>query len=528
MPAYTPNHGFPYPVSADRIAATDENLRLAFKSLADKSEQKHSEALDVYDALLGTNPIRVRGSLPADQDLDAMTSPSWNGLWTVGSANTNPGLPARPGVAAKLTVNNTANDNFMRVDFRSGGGSFERVGSGSTWASFYRVDSPLAYNGTLPDGTDFNELRTRKWNGIWTISSTATYLNRPENTGVDRQAGMIVVHTSGLGDTTHHVVYRFRSGEFTRQQTGSATFSEWLSPGASAAEVDLDMLEARVALLEAAQEQPETTFENTNIFTTYHEGEAFMDVLARKNPDKVTILDLGDSRQGRPIRAFQLGDPAKPTYYVIAAQHGSEPMGREAAYLWVRELCQDDSPETMAFLKNACVVVTPVVNADKINVQRLSSSNTDLNRNWITKTTTEIQAASSVFTTHNVVLTLDAHEGGKWDAMQADIPSAPEVAPSLVTVSQSLFDSVAAQYVTENENFERYLGDTTLEIARNAVPVQYKSATILFEGASGLDANMYAPDVAWRRKVYLIAYRSVFAYVRSHLSDFVAAKNSAS
>lgn len=478
--------------------------------------------------------MRSRGVLDGAQSLLEMTGTSWNGLWTVGSANTNPGLPATPGTAGELEVKNTSNDHYIRVQFRSGGGVYEIYGSGGSWGSWHRVDYAFAYQGAPAAGTSLATLNKRSDIGVHRIFENRNHPDLPELPAGWTSASLTTL-PDGVSSTLQMLAvnYQANSGNnlFWRNQTGpSGNFTDWAPMGASAGGdggQSSDEMIADIALVKS-QLSPETTFENLNVFTTLMEGERYMDWLVQTYPEKVSTILLGESREKRPIRAFQLGDPSKPTYYLMAAQHGSEPMGREAAYLWVRELCQDDSPETLAFLQNACVVVTPVVNVDRINVQRLSSSNTDLNRNWITKTTAEIKAASSVFTTHNVVLTLDAHEGGKWDAMQADIPSAPEVAASLVAVSHALFDSVAAQYVTENEKFERYLGDTTLEIARNAVPVQYKSATILFEGASGLDANMYAPDVAWRRKVYLIAYRAVFAYVRSHLSDFVTAKTSAS
>ena len=477
------------------------------------------------DDLAGSNPVRVRGTLDPAQDLRGMTSQTWNGIWTVGSANANPGLPSTPGVPGRLIVENTANDRYMRLDWRDAAGSYEIRGQGTAWYDWDRIDRPFSYKGNLPDGTDLNDMTSTKWNGLWQLGTTQNYPNRPEGEGA-RVAGLLEHYSSGNGSLKQSVTYRNDRGDFVRKLISGTSYTPWKDPYAGAGN-DTTKIEQRLALIEEMYPQPETPFENTNTFTTYDAGEAYMDWVARTYSDKVSILDLGYSRRGLPIRAFQLGDPTKPTYYLMASQHGSEPMGREAALIWIRELCEDETPETATFLQNYCVVVTPCVNVDMINVQRLSSSNTDLNRNWITKTTAEIQAASSVFSTHNVVLTLDAHEGGKWASMQAGIVSAPEAAQSLKDVSQGLYDAVDADFVAASENFETYPGDDVLEIARNAVAVQYKSASIVFEGASGLDSNMYAPDVVWRRSVYLLAYRSVFDHLKTNMNDFVVAKTTA-
>lgn len=537
------------------ILVQPKNRRLvteaALESFGGGLPQRMTEA----EAVTKSAPFFRRGTLPGDVDIFSLRYASDTGFYTIGSANTNPNLPNQPGVPGELWVVSTGNATKMILTWRSRGGTYEIEATGATFSTpWRRTDrgneetrskvSTLETNvsalqdiatgafyekETLVDGTDVNSLTTRSSNGIHLFGSTQNYPNRPLGKGEPgvRTAGMLLNFSTGLGDTYQMVIYRNRNGVFERYQTGTNAFSDWEEPGTGGdAAPGITDLQNRVDLLEQVV-NPETPFELTNVFTSYALGDTYMGWLARKYPTKVSILDLGNSREGLPIRAFQLGDPTKPTYYLMASQHGSEPMGREAALIWARELCADETPETASFLQNYCIVITPCVNVDRINVQRLSSSNTDLNRNWITKTTAEIQAASSVFTTHDVVLTLDAHEGGKWTAMQAGIVSAPEAAQSLKDASQGLYDAVAADFVAASENFETYPGDDVLEIARNAVAVQYKSASIVFEGASGLDADMYAPDVVWRRTVYLLAYRSVFDYLKTNMNDFVTAKTAA-
>lgn len=471
--------------------------------------------------------IDLRGTLDNSVDIFSLTKVSDNGYWVVPSANSNPNLPATPGVAGKLTVQNTANDKFLKVDFRSGGGSYVAYGSPAL-SNWDRVDNPFSYKGSLPDETDINSMRSsRRWNGIWILSSTSKYPNAPLPTPHGSPA-MLINMATGLGDTYQRVIYRFGGGDFDRKQVGTTTFSDWVEYGSgSGGGGDVSELEARVAILEASSTTLKTTFETNKVFTTYQEGEVFMDRLASIHKSKLRILNLGTSTMGRNVRAFEMGDPTKPTFYIMASQHGSEPMGREAAYIWVRELCSDNSTETQNFLNNYCVVVTPVVNVDMINVQRLSSSGTDLNANWSTESTKEIQAASWVLKNRNVVVTMDAHEGGLWKTMQADYPTAPEVAASIRTASAELYNYVEGAYSAASEAFARFNGSVELTQARNVIAHRYKSSTILFEGSSDLDANMYSPDVIYRINSYMVAYRSVFAYVRSNMTKLIAAKASA-
>ena len=478
--------------------------------------------------------LRSRGALPTTQALFGMTGTNWNGLWTVASANTNPDLPATPGTAAELKVENTANDLYMRIAFRSGGGVYEIYGSAGNWLTWHRIDYALAYQGAPAADVALATLNKRSDIGIHRILENRNHPDLPELPPGWGTASLTSL-PDGVSSTLQFLAVNYQSNSgnnlFWRNQTGpSGLFTDWAQMGASGggggSVPDSEAILADLALVKS-QLTPETTFENNRIFTTYTEGERYMDWLAMQNPDKVTILDLGESTSGLPIRAFQLGDPTKPTYYVMAAQHGSEPMVRETSYLWVRDLCQDTSTELATFLTNACIVVAPVINADRINVSRLSSTGTDLNGNWTTESTAEITAASSVFDTHNVVLTLDAHEGGKWLTMQAETPTAPEVHQALKDVSNALFAAVETDFSTAGEAFERFPGASTLTQARNIIPDRYKSSTILFEGTSSLDANMYEPDVVLRRDVYMIVYRSVFAYVLTHMPDFVAAKTAA-
>lgn len=489
------------------------------------------------DALLLTHYAPyVRGSLAADVDLNSMTSLSDNGFWTIGSANSNPNLPATPGVPGKLSVENAGFDRKQTVTFRFGGGVYERDGSGATWRSWQRVDSAFAPQGPLASGTSLSAMRTRASTGVWNLNPASDYTDLPELSGA-RQPGALYVFTTGLGDTIQLASFRFNQGAFWRVEASVGTFTDW-EPlgGANTTDMELaitgmqDTITGLQTALTAARmgTPPSTTFEQTAVFTSYQHGEAYMDWVAEQFPTRVSILDLGESRLGLPIRAFQMGDPTKPTMYVMASQHGDEPMGREAAYLWVRELCQDSTFALQNFFQEACLVVAPVVNADRINVSRLTSSQTDLNRNWVTRTAKETQAAASVFATHDVVLMVDAHEGGKYTHMQGVGPTAEGVAQSVLDQSAALHAHLTASFGSSSYPWDDYPGGADAEVARNAIALQEGCATYLFESPSLLSENMYSPTVTWRRDMYLHAYRAAFDHFRTNLDDYVGAKASAS
>ena len=489
------------------------------------------------DVLLRTHYAPyVREALEASVDLNSLTGLADNGFWTIGSANSNPNLPATPGVPGKLSVENAGFDRKQTVTFRFGGGVYERDGAGDTWRSWQRVDSAFTPQGTLASGTSLSTMRTRSSAGVWNLNPASDYTDLPELSGT-RQPGALYVFTNGLGDTIQLASFRFSQGAFWRVETTAGTFTDW-EPlgGANTTDMELaitgmqDTITGLQTALTAARmgTPPSTTFEQTAVFTSYPHGEAYMDWVAEQFPTRVSILDLGESRLGLPIRAFQMGDPTKPTMYVMASQHGDEPMGRETAYLWVRELCQDSTFALQNFFQEACLVVVPVVNADRINVSRLSSSQTDLNRNWVTRTAKETQAAASVFATHDVVLMVDAHEGGKYTHMQGIGPTAEGVAQSVLDQSAALHAHLTASFGSSSYPWDDYPGGADVEVARNAIALQEGCATYLFESPSLLSENMYSPTVTWRRDMYLHAYRAAFEHFRENLADYVGAKASAS
>lgn len=513
--------GFNMPQGNYRISGGDDAIRQNAQRALDLHVALRDRVSTVED-VTEANPIIPRGILDAQQSLDAMTETHWNGLWTLPSANTNPGLPATPGVAGTLIVENTITDSSQTVLFRFGGGNFYRTGYGTSWQAWLQTDGAFTRRGSLAADTPLASLVNRYDGGMWGISSTRSYPDLPEVVGT-RQPAALANFTTGLGDTIQIITFRYRQGTFWRVQTSpTPAFTEWLpmhEDAQSIVSAAVEPFEARIRMLELATE-PRTPFEQTSTFTSYAEGDAFLDWFVSHHPE-VAILELGQSRQGRRIRALQFGDPTKPTLYVLAAQHGDEPMGKEAALIWARQLAARDD------LADLCIVITPVVNADRINVSRLTSSQTDLNRNWTTRTTSEIQAAASVLATHDVVLVVDAHEGGSFTHMQGIGPTGTTIPASLSAQAGSLHSHLAAAFSAAGMPWSDYPGADDLDTARNAIATTERITTYLFESPSLLAANMYSPSVEWRRDLYLLAYDAVLDHVLTNRDAYVTAKNNA-
>lgn len=389
-----------------------------------------------------------------------------------------------------------------------------------TWTVWRRIDVATAdvddlktrTNGvfyrnqtTLADGTDLNTFTAVSANGMHVIGSTQTYTNLPPRPGTT--VGVLFNFTTGTGtvDGWQRVVWRFNGGVYDRYRTGASSWTEWQTPGNGGGAIDPD-LEGRIRLIEDTTTL-ETGFEVTGAISTLGAGEAFATRLARKHED-VVVHDIGVSTQGRTITGITLGDTAKPALFVMCAQHGDEIAGREAVLPWLRDLAATPP----AALDDVCIVVVPAVNVDNLTFTRLSATQTDLNRNWTTRTTAEVSAVASWLDSFNVVAVLDAHEGGNWTDAQIAGPTSPDVAPAVATLAASLYSAVEDALVAASIPTSLYPGVDTNEVARNSIAVTEGLPILVVEtpsqlggtGWEGPEPNpaLYSPPLATRVTMY--------------------------
>ncbi|MCB9760941.1 MAG: DUF2817 domain-containing protein [Alphaproteobacteria bacterium] len=117
----------------------------------------------------------------------------------------------------------------------------------------------------------------------------------------------------------------------------------------------------------------------------YRDPDAMADALARlaaDHPDRAELVQLGLSREGRPVVALRLGPPGAPRWRVLGAHHGDEPPSAELA-LAVAEALLTDTPPFDGLLDDREVWVVPVVNPDGLAAgSRYNADDVDLNRNY--------------------------------------------------------------------------------------------------------------------------------------------------
>lgn len=152
-------------------------------------------------------------------------------------------------------------------------------------------------------------------------------------------------------------------------------------------------------------------------------------VLAQTNPNRydqvmgqvrdladspyVRLLDPGQSTDSRAIPALIITDfhtpsGSKARVFVCAGQHGDEINPINSLLSLCRSLADGKHSE----LLSGCIfIVVPVVNPGGLVArQRLSSDNTDINRDWVNLSTPEVWFVDSIIRQWNPHILIDLHE----------------------------------------------------------------------------------------------------------------------
>jgi hypothetical protein len=151
------------------------------------------------------------------------------------------------------------------------------------------------------------------------------------------------------------------------------------------------------------------------------EEVAFYDALTAASP-RFRYEEVGRSVQNRPLWGAYISYPdASPAtlmnrqvIMIIAGQHGNEPSGREAVLQFMRDLCADQSAETVAYLSQVAFVFVATVNTDNYQTwsegARNNANNVDLNRDHINLLQPETRAVHALAAQFNPVFALDMHD----------------------------------------------------------------------------------------------------------------------
>lgn len=466
-------------------------------------------------------------SLPADVDLDTLWRSTDAKVYRLVSGRSYYNLPTGFSLStnATLIVSTTGTSGMQMISQNSSGNLYWRPMHGTTttprtWLSWRRLDTSTLEStldltfqrrSTLKEGVDLNALKGSVDNGIRILGSHGNYLNRPESGWSPGTIGAIIVFSTGMGDTWQRVWQRYGGNVWERQETANGGFTDWqrVRYGDSGGSTPATAL----AL-------PQTTFEAVGMLTTYEEGEAYLDLLNARQPI-IEVREFGQSYQGRPIRGVVVGDSTKPALFIMCAQHGDEVSGREAALIWTRQI-SEMRPD---FLDKICVVVVPTVNADKINIRRLTSTGTDLNGGWQSKATNEVQAVYAGIDQFDVRAVIDAHEGGSWTQVQLCEGTAPEIDAQVLADGQAFYNAVWAELEAKSKSVARWEGSDNLTNSRNAIPYQLGIPCLLVEmpgqlaragwNGPGPDPRIYQPDLSERVNSYRVVFEGAAEYIAS-------------
>jgi Zinc carboxypeptidase len=152
-----------------------------------------------------------------------------------------------------------------------------------------------------------------------------------------------------------------------------------------------------------------------NYYTGYKDVLSFIQQLAGKHPDIISVSSIGTTQKGRnePMILFtrksNMAEQDKLRVTFIGGIHGNEPLSTDAMLYFMYLLMQDSS--YTAILDKVILQVIPIVNADGRNAEtRASNNGTDLNRDLTildAKESINLKTAINKFDPHVVV---DFHE----------------------------------------------------------------------------------------------------------------------
>ena len=212
----------------------------------------------------------------------------------------------------------------------------------------------------------------------------------------------------------------------------------------------------------------------------------------RKSPRITNFTEIGYSLKGQPLLLIEFGDydPAVPTVYFVAAQHGNEPASVDSAYLMVRHFARAIPEEIDPLLNSINLAVLVMVNPDgRENGTRGNSNGTDLNRDHMKLLEPEGKAMHRAFHNIHPSVTVDMHEFGGVGSIifQVAAPQNPVTHHDVILASYNL-ESVVIDSINEEwgigsvTNYPPTTSSQDSSIHRNHFAV-HGSVSLLFESA---------------------------------------------
>ncbi len=400
------------------------------------------------------------------------------------------------------------------VNIGTGASEMRALASTAAAAIDALEDSVRWPRGVLAEGTDLDLLPRH---GAYQVTASRPVVNGPaEWVGTSYTLEFLPLGTSWnlQRATNEDGLVKIRTGVGSSGQV----WGEWENLGGGAA---------------GAGGEARTAMEVTGEWTSRAQEQSYIDSLGQHQA--VTILDLGPSVQGRPVRGIQVGNKIgwrgtpNPTILLMATQHGDELGAREGALMFARELAQ---ARTMALFE-VCVVIVPTVNPDRVDVSRTNANGVNINRDWgaADRAEPETQAVLTIFEDYPVVAAVDAHGFGYPQDVSIRETRNPAASAETTERSQRLYDAVFSMLEDEGQPVRMYgePGDPTTEgTFVHEVSAVDGIAPLLIEIPSHRNTyGRYSPTPYWQAHVARLAFREVVQVVFHELDAFTAAKEAA-
>jgi Zinc carboxypeptidase len=170
-----------------------------------------------------------------------------------------------------------------------------------------------------------------------------------------------------------------------------------------------------------------TQFEQTNGASYTSDVNEFLYTAALDAAsERVRVVEIGRTLQGRPINMFVFGNPEplpsaaliseSPTTLIQCHVHGNEPSMRESCLILARELAFTDDPRLLRIMERSTVLVVPTLNGDgRAANTRGSSTGQDLNRDHSLLREPETKAFAAMLRDYTPDIAVDGHNGDSED-----------------------------------------------------------------------------------------------------------------
>jgi hypothetical protein len=166
---------------------------------------------------------------------------------------------------------------------------------------------------------------------------------------------------------------------------------------------------------DSQKEFPVPITSGSDYYTSYTNVLKFLDNLAVKHPEIMTVSNIGKSQRGNTIPLVTLNkkgiisNSQKIRVTFLGSIHGDEPISTDAMLNTIYEILEN--PSYSSYLDKAIVQIVPVVNVDGHKDEtRFSNDETDLNRNLGILNVPETVNIKNAINTFDPHIVIDFHE----------------------------------------------------------------------------------------------------------------------